>query len=213
MSRFKNVVDAQKKHILSLHLVIVALVVVCLFEAFGWSKAPDKLTIHVPPDLRAGSTRLWWDIPPENVYGFGLYLFTQLNRWPTNGEVDYKKNIDAYQYYLTPKCKAVLEDDYNTRSYAGELRNRVRGVYEILGRGYADDPTLRVKQLDKNTWQVNLDINADEYYLSEPVKRAVARYPLRIIRFDSDPDKNPYGLMLDCFTSTPQKLEIAEGKK
>lgn len=213
MSRFKNIVDAQKKHILSLHLVIVALVVVCLFEAFGWSKAPDKLTIHVPPDLRAGSTRLWWDIPPENVYGFGLYLFTQLNRWPTNGEVDYKKNIDAYQYYLTPKCKAVLEDDYNTRSYAGELHNRVRGVYEILGRSYADDPTFRVKQLDKNTWQVNLDINADEYYLSEPVKRAVARYPLRIIRFDSDPDKNPYGLMIDCFTSTPQKLEIAEGKQ
>ena len=212
MSQFKNASDAKNAHITTLRVVILALFVVCFFLGYGWSKAPDKLTVHVPPDLRSGSTRLWWDIPPENVYGFGLYLFTQLNRWPTNGEVDYKNNLKAYQHYLTPKCYAVLEDDYDTRSYAGELRNRVRGVYEILGRGYADNPTQRVKQLDKNTWQVNLDLNADEYYLSEPVKRAVARYPLRIIRFDSDPDKNPYGLMLDCFTSTPQKLEISEGK-
>lgn len=212
MSQFKNLVDAQKKHILSLRLVIVALVLVCLFEAFGWSKAPDKLTVHVPPDLRAGSTRLWWDIPPENVYSFGLYLFTQINRWPTNGEVDYEKNIKTYQNYITPSCKAILESDYKKRRDAGELRNRVRGVYEIVGRGYVDNPTLRVKQLSKDSWQVNLDLNADEYYLSETVKRAVARYPLKIVRFDADPEKNPYGLVLDCFIGTAQKLEIPEGK-
>ncbi|UYZ83080.1 TIGR03746 family integrating conjugative element protein [Entomomonas sp. E2T0] len=212
MSKFKNASDAKDSHIKTLRIVILALFILCLYLGYGWSKSPEKLTVHVPPDLRAGSTRLWWDIPPENVYGFALYLFTQINRWPSNGEVDYKNNINAYQHFITPKCKAVLEDDYETRSYAGELRNRVRGVYEILGRGYADNPTHRVKQLDRNTWQVNLDLNADEYYLSEPVKRAVARYPLRIIRFDTDPERNPYGLMLDCFITTPQKLEIPEGK-
>lgn len=212
MSRFKNVSDAKSAHINTLRIVIIGLFIVCIYLGYGWSKAPDNITVHVPPDLRSGSTRLWWDIPHENVYSFGLYLFTQINRWPTNGEVDYKNNINAYQHFITPKCKAVLEEDYENRSYAGELRNRVRGVYEILGRGYADNPTQRVKQLDNNTWQVNLDLNADEYYLSEPVKRAVARYPLRIVRFDSDPEQNPYGLMLDCFTSIPQKLEIPEGK-
>jgi hypothetical protein len=46
----------------------------------------------------------------------------------------------------------------------------VRGVYEVLGRGYSDDPDLRVKQLDKHSWLVKLDLNADEYYAAEPVK-------------------------------------------
>ncbi|MFD1260404.1 MULTISPECIES: PFL_4703 family integrating conjugative element protein [Entomomonas] len=212
MSRYKNFADAQKAHILTLRIIVIGLIAICLYFGYGWSKAPEKLTVHVPPDLRAGSTRLWWDIPPENIYSFALYLFTQINRWPTNGETDYKKNINAYQAYLTSSCKAILEDDFQKRSYAGELRNRVRGVYEILGRSYAEDPTLRVKQLDKNTWRVNLDLNADEYYMSEPVKRAVARYPLRVLRFDADPEHNPFGLVLDCFDSTPQKLEIPEGK-
>ena len=208
MSRFRNRVDAQQAHILSLRLAVGLLSVLCLGLWFGWQAAPRDLTVHVPPDLRAGSTRLWWDIPPENIYAFALYIFGQLNRWPSNGEQDYPAAIQALRAYLTPACQAFLEGDFAYRKSAGELRQRVRGVHEILGRGYSDDPQLRVQQLDHNSWRVNLDLNADEYLAAEPVKRALVRYPLRVVRFDVDPQRNRWGLALDCYQDLPQKLHL-----
>jgi len=99
-----------------------------------------------------------------------------------------------------------------TEKAAGELRQRVRGVYEVLGRGYSEDPALRVKQLDHDSWLVKLDLNADEYYAAEPVKRVVVRYPLRVVRFDLDPERNKWGLALDCYQGTPQKLSLPGGE-
>jgi integrating conjugative element protein (TIGR03746 family) len=148
--------------------------------------------------------------PPENVYAFALYIFGQLNRWPSDGEQDYRRAIYGLQSYLTPACKAFLDGDYEYRKAAGELRQRVRGVYEILGRGYSEDPELRVKQLDRDSWLVKLDLNADEYYAAEPVKRVVVRYPLRVVRFDLDPERNKWGLALDCYQGTPQKSPCLE---
>ncbi|MDR0770564.1 MAG: TIGR03746 family integrating conjugative element protein [Burkholderiales bacterium] len=208
MSQFKSLVDAQKAHIKTLRLALLILAVFTGAMWFGWKRSPEYMTVHVPPDLRAGSTRLWWDIPPENVYGFGLYIFGQLHRWPTNGEVDMPRNLHRLQHFITPNCKATLEKEIESRRIAGELRNRVRGVYEILGRGYADNPTERVRQIDKDSWQVNLDITADEYYMSEPVKRALVHYPLRIVRYDINPELNPWGLGFDCYTGIPKRLEI-----
>ncbi|WP_437884526.1 PFL_4703 family integrating conjugative element protein [Pseudomonas sp. LRF_L74] len=210
MSRFKNKVDAQQAHITSLRIAVGVLGVVCSGLWYGWQAAPSDLNIHVPPDLRSGSTRKWWDIPPENIYGFALYIFGQLNRWPTDGDVDYRQAISSLSPYLTPICKNFLEGDYEFRKTAGELRRRVRGVYEVLGRGYSDDPELRVRSLDRDTWLVNLDLNADEYYAAEPVKRVVVRYPLRVVRYDIDPQRNRWGLALDCYQDTPRKLSTEE---
>jgi len=78
-----------------------------------------------------------------------------------------------------------------------------------LGRGYAQNPTLRVQQLSRDAWRVNLDLNADEYYLTEAVKRTAVRYPLRVVRYDINAEANPWGLALDCFDGTPQRLEVA----
>ena len=208
MSRFKNTVDQQKAHINTLRAALVGVVIICAAFWYGWKSAPNTLTVHVPPDLRSGSTRLWWDVPPENVYSFALYIFQQLNRWPNSGDKDYSKAIYSLQNYLTPSCKAELEEDHRSRQMRGELQKRVRGVYEILGRGYVDKPTFRVQQSSQNSWLVNLDLNADEYFLTEQVKRSVARYPVKIVRYDIDPSKNPYGLALDCFSGQIQRITI-----
>lgn len=117
-----------------------ALVIVALVMGGGWWSAPRDLTIHVPPDLRSGSTRKWWEVPPESVYAFTFYVFQTLNRWPTNGEEDYSRNLHTLSPYLTPSCQAFLRADYDYRRSTGELRQRVRGIYEIPGRGY---PTCR----------------------------------------------------------------------
>lgn len=77
MSRFKNEVAHLQAHVKTLRLAGAALFVVALLLGFGWWSAPKSLTIHVPPDLRSGSTRKWWDVPPESVYAFTFYIWQQ----------------------------------------------------------------------------------------------------------------------------------------
>ncbi|MBN3848534.1 TIGR03746 family integrating conjugative element protein [Paraburkholderia sp. Ac-20342] len=206
MSRFKNEVAHLTSHVKTLRFGAGALFVLALVLGGGWWSAPRDLTIHVPPDLRSGSTRKWWEVPPESVYAFTYYIFQQLHRWPANGEQDYARNLNALSPYLTPGCHAYLQQDLDTRRAAGELRQRVRGVYEIPGRGYGDDPTARVKALSDRDWIVTLDLNADEYYGSEPVKRALVRYSVKVTRSDQDPERNPFGLVLDCYSQPPQRI-------
>jgi integrating conjugative element protein (TIGR03746 family) len=208
MSRFKNEVMHLQAHIKTLRMGTGALVVVAILLGFGWWSAPRDLTIHVPPDLRSGSTRKWWEVPPESVYAFTFYVFQQLNRWPTNGEQDYPRNIHALSAYLTPACQTFLRQDYEHRRNTDELRQRVRGIYEIPGRGFGDNPTARVRVLSDRDWIVTLDITADEYYGSEQVKRALVRYPLKVVRMDVDPERNPFGMALDCYSSPPQRITV-----
>ena len=181
MSRFRNEVAHLQAHVKTLRLAAAALFVVALLLGLGWWSAPKNLTIHVPPDLRSGSTRKWWDVPPESVYAFTFYIWQQAQRWPTNGEQDYPRNLKSLAAYLTPSCRAFLQQDYEFRRNNGELRQRVRGIYEIPGRGYGDD--------------------------SEQVKRALVRYALKVVRMDVDPERNPFGLALDCHASAPQRIE------
>ncbi|HAT6801809.1 TPA: TIGR03746 family integrating conjugative element protein [Citrobacter freundii] len=204
MSQFKHALAARDAHITTLRLIIGLMLLIIAALWYGWQSAPRNLTVHNPPDLRAGSTRPWWEIPPGQVYTFSFYIFQQLNRWPVNGEEDYSRNLSALSAYLTPACHAQLKQDWQRRRDLGELRDRVRGVYEIPGRGFHHK---RVLVLDRNRWTVTLDLTVDEYYRAEPVKRALVRYPLNVVRYDVDAEKNPWGLALDCFAATPQKLE------
>lgn len=84
-------------------------------RAVGWWSAPRDLTIPLPPDLRSGSVRKWWEVPPGTVYSFAFYIFRHLNRWPTNGEDDYPRNIRALSSHLTPACRVFLLDEATRR--------------------------------------------------------------------------------------------------
>jgi integrating conjugative element protein (TIGR03746 family) len=86
----------------------------------------------------------------------------------------------------------------------------VRGIYEIPGRGFGDDPANRVSVVSDRDWIVTLDLTVDEYYGDERVKRALVRYPLKVVRLDVDPERNPFGLALDCYSETPQRIAPAE---
>ncbi|MBD2781170.1 PFL_4703 family integrating conjugative element protein [Xenorhabdus szentirmaii] len=214
MSRFRHAVKNRDQHILTLRLACGVLVLVLLITLVGWMTAPRNLTIHNPPDLRSGSTRAWWEVPAPSVYSFAFYIFQQLNAWPKNGAQDYPAKIVALSPYLTPACQDFLREDAKTRADSGELLDRVRVVYEIPGRGYE---TNSVTVHNRDNWRVRLDLVADEYYHAEPVKRALVRYPLKVVRWEGDAERNPFGLALDCYDGMPQRLEAmpppAEEKK
>ncbi|CNL42397.1 PFL_4703 family integrating conjugative element protein [Yersinia aldovae] len=204
MSRFRNAVSARDNHILSLRLFCVMFFIGMVITSIGWIQAPRDLTIHNPPDLRSGSSKKWWEVPPSTVYSFAFYIFQQLNAWPKNGEVDYPAKIAQLSPYLTPACQDFLNKDSRFRTDNGELKDRVRVVYEIPTRGYSSK-SVDIKSGDE--WLARLDLVADEYYHTEPVKRALVRYPVKIIRWEGDPERNPFGLALDCYDGVPQRLE------
>ncbi|WP_423227258.1 PFL_4703 family integrating conjugative element protein [Pasteurella multocida] len=213
MSNYKNMLIEKENSIKRLTRILYGVGVLALAAIIGWMNAPRNLTVHNPPDLRAGSSRPWWEVPPSTVYSFGFYIFQQLNRWPTNGREDYRRNIPALSPYLTPSCQNYLEQDYKDRDTHGELNGRVRGVYEIPGRGFN---SKRVEVLSHDSWIVNLDLAVDEYYgEGDQVKRSLVRFPLHIVRYDIDAEKNPWGLALDCYADMPKRLEAApvEDKK
>ncbi|WAJ37268.1 TIGR03746 family integrating conjugative element protein [Pseudomonas sp. GOM7] len=211
MSRYKRALDERDSHIKTLRIGCGILIGFCLLLAYGWYSAPKNLTVHNPPDLRSGSTREWWVVPPSTVYSFAYYIFQQLNRWQTDGSIEYEQNIYNLQALLTPSCRAFLEADASRRKAANELLKRERSVYEIPGRGFKNS---RVDVEGRDSWVVYLDLVTDEHYMAEPVKSTLVRYPIRVVRNDVDPELNPWGLQLDCYAEVPQLLSVVrEGEQ
>ncbi len=97
------------------------------------------------------------------LMALGLRVLTT-HQVVNDGNIDYEKNIERMRHLLTDSCRAELQDDVKKRRTAGELRDRVRGIYELMGRGFIDNPEYRVIQDSRNSWIVNLDLNADEIF-------------------------------------------------
>lgn len=204
MSR-RNIIDAKDDHIKTLRILLGVSVMVIAALWYGWKSAPNHILVDIPPDIRTGSTQHIGERLPTTIYTFAYYIFQQLNRWPTNGETDYKGKIYGLQNYLTPACSQFLQEDFDKRRLDGELRDRERTVVEMSGRGYDDK---RVYIESDGSWIVYLDLQITEVYRGERVKDVFARYPLRVVRYERDPEGNRYQLQLDCFADTPKKLEF-----
>ena len=208
MRRYRTGIDNVRAHLRSLWAVIGLQFVVILALWFGWSQAPKQLTVHVPPDLRSGATLSVNEVPAANVYAFAFYIFQQLNRWPENGAKDYGKAIFRISPYVTPRYRAELIADLELKGRQGELAYRVRGMHEIAGHGYEE---RRVDVLAPGVWVVWLDIDLLESVKGMTVKKAVIRYPLRVVSLAVDPEANPWGLALDGYANEgPRRLSESE---
>lgn len=182
------------------HINTLRLVVVCLLAAvvgLWWRNGilQETRRLYIPPDLTQGMVTQFDKVPAPLVYTFVYYIFQQLNRWPSDGEKDYPKQIYALQGFLTPSCRTALEADMNAKLGLGELRQRVRSVQEIPGQSYTRQ---RVEIEARGVWNTWLDVNVVESIGGHPVKDVLLRYPLRVVRFDVDKEINPWGLALDC---------------
>lgn len=170
--------------------------VIVLVLAIGLMRAPSSLTIHIPPDLQSGATVHPNEPLPANVYAFAVYIFQQLYRWPTDGATDFSHAIYALSGYLTPMYREALVSELEHKAKRGELAGRERGMQEIAGRGFSDS---RVSILQDGVWMAVVDMELLETVKGMAVKRKAIRYPLRVVRYDIDREKNPWGLALDGF--------------
>jgi integrating conjugative element protein (TIGR03746 family) len=192
---------------LFLGLTIVSVVAMALL----WAK-PKQIDLHINPDLRAGDqvtvSNGTAPVPNPNVYSFAYYVWQQVNRWQTDGGADYGTQIYNFQSYLTPRCQAQLQGDMEARSRSGELRMRTRQITEIPGLGFQDN---RVLSEGPAAWNVLLDMQVMETFRGQAVKDTFVRYPVRVVRFDVDRERNPFRLALDCFGSNkPARIDVKD---
>jgi integrating conjugative element protein (TIGR03746 family) len=198
---------AQRRNNLILAVVAVA------GMYFAWAK-PKELDLHLSPDLKAGDTVEFKygaaNVPPPNVYSFAYYVWQQINRWQADGSKDYGMQIYNFQAYVTPSCLAQLQGDLQNRSNAGELRLRTRQLSEIPGYGFQD---ARVINESTSAWTVLLDMQVTEAQRGQPIKDTFVRYPLRVVRYDVDRNRNPFRLALDCFgTGRPARIDLSDAE-
>ena len=207
MFRYQKLADDQRAHIISLRLVIVLQLIVIAGLWYGWRSAPQHITVHIPPDLRSGAVQGVNEIPDYNVYVFAHYIFQQLNRWQQDGAVDFGQRIYSLSPYLTPRYRTQLLGKYQQRGQGGQLSERVRAIHLVPGHGYQES---QVEIIDGDTWIVSLDMELTETVRGLTVKNPTIRYPLRIVRYDIDPELNPWGLALDGYGATPRRLTADE---
>lgn len=209
MSRFRKVVDEQAAHVTTLRVALTALLVLNGLLAYGWYQAPRDLIVHQPPDLRSGSTRSATEVPAQSVYAFAFYVFQQLNRWAVDGEADYRDRIHDLAAYFTPQFAEFLQSDFESKRTRRELQGRVRSVLEVPGRLYE---ASRVEIESADSWIVHLDLQVIESYRGETIKNTAVRYPVRVVRYDVDPEQNPFGLALAGFATAPERLVMEESQ-
>ena len=173
--------------------IIFGLFFIIFIMSIGWMSAPDKISLHYPPDLRSGATMKIGQIDPSEVFLFAGYILQQLNSWDQDGSKDYPSKLNILRHYITPRYREELKQDILKRSKMGQLRNRVRKFSLVPGTAYREE----FISLLGGSWVVWLDVNITEHVLGEIVKDVKIRYPMRIVRYNQNPESNPWQLALD----------------
>jgi integrating conjugative element protein (TIGR03746 family) len=207
--KYLHALSSERQVARMLRTVIFAVVVMGAFTTWLAWRTPKTIEVHLLPNITADTAVQVKDgqsgVPPQNVYSFGYYIWQQINHWPKDGSVDYEAQIQAMQAYLTPRCQAQLAQDAQARGSAGELKNRTRTLTEIAGLSYA--PNRVVDEGNGQAWTMFLDGQVQEAFRGTPVKDVYIRYPLRVVRYDVDRERNPWQLALDCYGSNqPARL-------
>lgn len=189
--------------------IIVGLLALSAFGIHMAWRVPKTIDVNLAPDVRAGDTVVATHgvtpMPTPNVYGFAYYIWQQINRWQTDGSQDYGAQMFSMQYFVTPSCQAQLKADMEGRHRRGELRQRTRQITEIPGLGFS---TNRVIADGSNAWTVLLDMQVMETFAGQPVKNIFIRYPIRVVKFDVDRERNPWQLAVDCYGgNVPARLD------
>lgn len=206
MQRMKTIVETQKDHITTLRIISAVAVLGMIGLWYGWASAPEEIDVHVAPNFTDGITMPVNFVPEPNVYLFANHIFQQLQRWETDGDKDFARNIYRLQYFLTPRYQRQLDAEFQQKYERGELRKKRRYGQTVPGHTYEPE---RVETLGGDAWIVYLDYEITEFVGGMKTKEVQIRYPLRVVRYDIDRQKNEWGLALDGYPvgAAPRRLD------
>jgi integrating conjugative element protein (TIGR03746 family) len=191
-----------KSHINTLRVVIFGMFIVVAALWLSLQGSIKTQSVSIPPDLRSGATVELGKAHPANVFAFTSYIFQMLNDWPVDGSKDYGKNIYKLQAYLSKSYMEKLLGETKLKGARGELEGRTRQLKLLAG--YDEQ---HVDIISDTSWVVWLDIELTEHVKGLEIKRLNIRYPIKIKKIDSQPDTNPWGLIIDGYTQPPFELK------
>lgn len=205
---FKNTwrkTDQYKQVTRLYQLIIILLLVFIALQHQHVTRALVSQRIYVTPSLAAtgGYTKTNM-ISDALLFDVVFTTFTTLNTW-RGGEdsEEYQRQIEAHRYLLTPAYYAQLKQDFLTKKSLGEL-SRLRVLSGYHGQ---DVEAMSIKQLNANTWEVDMTLRLEERVGNTAVKDVLIRYPIKVVRSDLSPTLNPYGLALDGFVREPERVQ------
>lgn len=188
----------------ALLFVVISLIALCFNLSRSIDLAGKEQLIRLEPDLRVGTVRNAWEVPPAFVYSFALTIIQKIHHWSENGSSDYSKNIMMLQNYITPGCRAFLTNDFTNKKKSGQLQNRTRIMMELSGIGFNSGGNTRL--IRRGEWDVSLSLNVKEFIGEKLVKNKDIFWPVKVVEFNVDPELNTQGLALDCFAGKPKLL-------
>ncbi|MEW8139167.1 MAG: PFL_4703 family integrating conjugative element protein [Candidatus Thiodiazotropha endolucinida] len=189
---FQDIYENEKQKVRYLTRLAIGLLIIILTQLIIYGTKISDISLYYPPDLRSGAVMKAGEIPPSQVFLFAQYIVQQLNNWDTNGADDYPRNISRLRFYLTPRYSQQLKDAIDELP-SGELRDRIRVFKPARNDVYEEKDVVPMG----DSWLVWLDINITETVLGQPVKDIALRYPIRVVRHDTNREMNPWQLALD----------------
>lgn len=172
--------------------IVIGLFLIILTQQMIFAGKQNEITLYYPPDLRSGAVVKVGEIPPSQVFLFAQYILQQINNWDKNGAEDYPRNVNRLRFYLTPRYRQQMLDNIEKLPH-DELRDRVRVFTPVTGDAYDENDV----ELLGDSWLVWLDVRISETVLGQPVKDVSLRYPIRVVRYDTNREMNPWQLALD----------------
>jgi len=205
--RFQNALENSRVAIQILLIALIFSFIINIALMLGWRSAQQKIEVHIPPQIpTTGLSLKANEIPPATIYSFAYYMWQEINYWPQNGTQDYKKTIEQFSPYLTPRFKAFLQRDYLERTNQGEVQDRQRTLQGANGTAFE---VSQVEYIGHDTWLVHLHMRLSEHMNinGNQVKDTAIDYTLRVVRYDVNAKANLWGLALDGFVNSPQRVQ------
>ena len=199
----KNVLALQDKRIRDTRIFCGVLLFIVLWQAWASSKVTKELTVHIPPRLERGAKMKAGEIPAPNIYSFSHYLFQKINTWEKDGSTEMEGILNDYQCYLTDSFSSELRELHSARTAKGETKGRSRAVRELTQKGF---DRSKVYEVSNNKWVVKLDMLVKEKIDTVEIKSVSVRYPVIVIRDDTNPDCNPFGMKFAGYDSQPKRI-------
>ncbi len=206
---FKKNKAENEKQIRYRDRLIVGLFILLCLVIIGWMRMQREITLHYPPDLRAGAVMKAGEIPDYEVYAFVTNIFTYLNTWNEDGQYDYPANRKRLRAYLTSKYQKQILAEVEKLTALGEIQGRTRTIQPLQSDYYTED---KVQVINGSTWIVMREFRVREYLDGTLIKDVALRFPIRVVVYSVPREANPWQLGIDGFQEDPERIPYLKGE-